>query len=334
MNTAYEILGAKLASPPPWAQPVVVEANPLFPRSRSAFDILSARPVTPAAPPNWVPEYSPVMPLPGETSPPASAYQILGSATPAPLPLPTLPREEEDEDEVLFLRGSEAPPSPIYESHVSPLPQSAYEIFGSHVSEVPPPEPPDIGVIAYELDLGLPLPPVTPPVTPPGATAAATAPNATPVGETVTSSNPAYEAQVAKRIAKSRPMLRRSTRKMEIRDWDLAFGPASAPAGSSILFSANPQCFFRGEKVVATDTGSPQGSGTRIMQVSIGQRIQRPNGGGAQNGAGSLTQFFASTALGNGLLWDTCQPSLTISVLVSFVQACTFDMTVFGRAAF
>jgi hypothetical protein len=167
------------------------------------------------------------------------------------------------------------------------------------------------------------------------AAIAEAAPWSAPIGEeTITESTPGFDEQVAKRVADSRPILQRSKRQMEIRDWDLSFGPASAPAGNTILFSADPQCFFRGEKVVATDTGTPVGTGTRVMQVSIGQRIQRPGAGGTQSGQGSLTAFFAQTALGNGMLWETCQPSLSISILVSFVQSCTFDATVFGRAAF
>ena len=305
MSTAQGHFGDVSASPR-WAweifssAPPALPPRPTQPSTPTAFEIFAPQPTQPSGP---------------------TAFEIFDAAPAAPLPIPPSG----------YFTGGPAslvvevePPARKYAVDIlSERPLDVDQVAAEARAAEAGAAEPDFGLIAYELDLGLPPPP---------ATTAAPAPAA--VGDTVTSSNPAYERQVARRIAASRPMLRRSTRKMEIRDWDLAFGPASAPAGSSILFSANPQCFFRGEKVVATDTGSPQGSGTRIMQVSIGQRIQRPNGGGAQNGAGSLTQFFASTALGNGLLWDTCQPSLQISVLVSFVQACTFDMTVFGRAAF
>ena len=43
-------------------------------------------------------------------------------------------------------------------------------------------------------------------------------------------------------------------------------------------------------------------------------------------------QFFSQAALGNGVKWDTCDKALTISVTVSFIQQCTFYMTVFGKA--
>jgi hypothetical protein len=113
------------------------------------------------------------------------------------------------------------------------------------------------------------------------------------------------------------------------RDWQVDFGPASAPAGETTVISINPQCLFRGEKIIATDTGSPAGFGTRVTQVLIGQKPQRPAGG---TGGPTLTAFYAANSLGNGILWDTCTEALAISVTVSFIQACTFHMTVFGRA--
>ncbi len=89
---------------------------------------------------------------------------------------------------------------------------------------------------------------------------------------------------------------------------------------------AYPQCLFRGEKVIATDTGSPNGYGTRISTITVGQKVQRPGRGS------SLTAFFANNALGNGIKWDTTNPAIQIAVTVSFIQSCTFDMTVLGRA--
>jgi hypothetical protein len=128
------------------------------------------------------------------------------------------------------------------------------------------------------------------------------------------------------RAAMGTPMLVRRNTPMERREWQLDLGPASAPAGEQLTFYSQPQYHFRTEKVVATD--SVGGAGTRILSVQVGHRLQRPAGGGQ----GALTSFFAQTALGNGQLWDTCQPALTISMTVSFVQACTFDCTIFGSA--
>ena len=111
------------------------------------------------------------------------------------------------------------------------------------------------------------------------------------------------------------------------RDWDLSFGPVSGAAGSITTITVAPQVHFRGQKVIATDTGNPPGTGTRIMQLVVGQRLQKP----AANGS-TLVVFFGPVALGNGVSWDTCEPGQTISVTVSFVVSCTFDLSVFGRA--
>jgi hypothetical protein len=111
------------------------------------------------------------------------------------------------------------------------------------------------------------------------------------------------------------------------REWDMSIGPAFGQAGTQQVLTAQVQCLFRGEKLMATDTGSTPGRGTRIMQFVVGQKIQRPTASGS-----TLVDFFSPVALGNGIRWDTCQPGVTISVTVSFVESCTFDMTVFGKA--
>jgi hypothetical protein len=145
------------------------------------------------------------------------------------------------------------------------------------------------------------------------------------LGELVQKS-PAFAQYAAKRAAASRPM----THKIPLqkaRDWQIDFGPVSGAASTTTTLTVAPQCLFRGEKVMATDTASTAGMGTSIGQILIGQRLQRPAGTGA-----TLTAFFANNALGNGIKWDTCEKALSISVTVSFISACTFFMTVFGKA--
>ncbi|KKW46607.1 MAG: hypothetical protein UY96_C0003G0110 [Parcubacteria group bacterium GW2011_GWB1_56_8] len=110
------------------------------------------------------------------------------------------------------------------------------------------------------------------------------------------------------------------------RDWDLSFGPVSGAAGTTTVITRSPQCLFRVEKVMATDTGTPPGFATRIMSFLVGQRLQRPTSSGS-----TLALFFGPAALGNGLRWDTCERGLSISITVSFVVAATFDMVVFGK---
>jgi hypothetical protein len=138
--------------------------------------------------------------------------------------------------------------------------------------------------------------------------------------------SPAFAQYAQRRAAASRPM----THKIPLqkaRDWQIDFGPVSGAAGTTTVLTVAPQCLFRGEKVMATDNATPVGTGTRIGTILIGQRLQRPAGTGA-----TLTVFFANNTLGNGIKWDTCEKALSISVTVSFVVACTFDMTVFGKA--
>ena len=109
------------------------------------------------------------------------------------------------------------------------------------------------------------------------------------------------------------------------RDWQIDFGPAFGLAGTTRVLTASPQVVFRGEKVIATDSGSPAGHGTRISTILVGQRLQRPAGGD------TLTAFFSERALGNGIRWDVSDKALTLAVTVIFIQSCTFDCSVFGR---
>lgn len=140
------------------------------------------------------------------------------------------------------------------------------------------------------------------------------------------SKSPAFKAAVEKRAASSRPMLHK-TPLNKARDWQIDFGPISGAAGTSTTVVINPQVLFRGEKVMATDSASTPGLGTRISAIFVGQKSQRP-----ANAGSTLTAFFANNALGNGIKWDTCEKALSISLTISFVQSCTFDCTVFGKA--
>ncbi len=111
------------------------------------------------------------------------------------------------------------------------------------------------------------------------------------------------------------------------RDWQIDFGPVFGQAGTTTTITRQPQCLFRGEKVLATDSGSQAGHGTRIQTILVGQKLQRPSGGGS-----TLTAFFSPDSLGNGIRWDTVDKALSIAVTVSFVESCTFDATVFGKS--
>jgi hypothetical protein len=145
------------------------------------------------------------------------------------------------------------------------------------------------------------------------------------LGELVQRS-PAMAQYAAQRVAAYKPIMQKAPLN-KARDWQMDFGPVSGGAGTTTTITQTAQCYFRAEKVMATDTASPAGSGTRIQTIVVGNKLQRPLGGG-----GTLTSFFANNALGNGVKWDTCQPGLTISIGVSFISQCTLDLTVFGKA--
>ena len=145
--------------------------------------------------------------------------------------------------------------------------------------------------------------------------------------QSVTPESPGFEDYLAERVAASRPLLAKTEQPLsESREWSIDFGPVSAPAGYSTTITISPQVLFRGEKILANDTAAPAGTGTRITSVAVGQKVQRPANGG------TLTRFFAADALANGILFDTAHPWSRIAVTVSFMQAVTFDMSVFGRA--
>ena len=139
--------------------------------------------------------------------------------------------------------------------------------------------------------------------------------------------SPAFAQYAQKRAAASRPMTHKVPLQ-KVRDWQLDFGPVSGSAATTTTITVAPQCLFRGEKVMATDIG-PNGAGfnTRVQNILIGQKLQRPTGTG-----GTLTAFFANNALGNGIKWDTCEKALSISITISFILQSTFEMTVFGKA--
>jgi hypothetical protein len=117
---------------------------------------------------------------------------------------------------------------------------------------------------------------------------------------------------------------RRETSSRRARDFQITFGPQSGKAGTVANLSMTPQCLFRGEKIVATDNAVPPGSGTTIMNIFVGQKMQLPT---------SLPSIlFSPTSLGGGFKMDTCQIGLPITLQISFVKTCKFSASIFGRA--
>jgi hypothetical protein len=107
--------------------------------------------------------------------------------------------------------------------------------------------------------------------------------------------------------------------------WDYPLGPVFGAAGTVTTISVTPQCRYRVEKVMATDTSPNPGFGVGVVQFMVGQQLQRPVTAGA-----SLATFFGPTAIGNGLRWGVCDKGLSITLQVSFIASCTFHGSLFG----
>ena len=148
------------------------------------------------------------------------------------------------------------------------------------------------------------------------------------LGSAVNTQDPGFQERLAKEAAAAAPLLIKDPFKSPAaREWDIATGPVQAPAGRIVTVTMTPQVLFRGEKVMATDDVDPAGTGTRIMQVAVGNKVQKAGGSN-----GTLTSMFSEVALANGIRFDTAHAWSNIKVTVSFVQACTFNLSIFGKA--
>lgn len=112
------------------------------------------------------------------------------------------------------------------------------------------------------------------------------------------------------------------------RSYQIGTGPVFGLAGTTKTVVMSPQCLFRGEKLVATDTGKTPGAGTRILNLFVGQKTQFPPNANLPTSHFSRSQ----SALSSGVRMDTCDPSCVITTTISFIESCTFDMQIFGKA--
>lgn len=112
-------------------------------------------------------------------------------------------------------------------------------------------------------------------------------------------------------------------------DWQLDLGPYTGVAGETKTLVATPQVYYRVENILATDSATPAGSGTRVGKLIVGNKLQRPVV------VGSTTTLFFTPGPGdsaNYISWDMCPPGSQILAEVIFVLPCTFDLSFFGRA--
>lgn len=151
-------------------------------------------------------------------------------------------------------------------------------------------------------------------------------PSAAQVLGALMASNPEYAKSIAGRVAKSRPVVH-NVAPVKARDWMMPF-TVYGTVGQTQTITATPQCLFRAEKLTVNEIGSStNGFGTTITQMLVGQKNQLPTTTG-----GVTSSAFLQNSLGNGIKFDTCQPALTITFQVSFLQTCTWQGTLFGKA--
>jgi len=136
-------------------------------------------------------------------------------------------------------------------------------------------------------------------------------------------SSPAFAQALARRVAARAPMTKR-VQPTKKRRWPIAFGPTAVPPSTTITATANPQVLYRGEKLINTgDT-----SNLFISSLFVGNQQQLPSLGNPI----SVTSF-APGVLDNEMLFDTCQPALSITVQVQNLGTTTqtWAMTLFGH---
>ena len=124
---------------------------------------------------------------------------------------------------------------------------------------------------------------------------------------------------------KPAPVREKSSNKS--RQWQTGFPSTYGQAGTVTTLTVQPRCPFRGEKIIATDSAKPAGSGTLIAGLFVGQKSQFP-----YSNPVIPTSGFSANSLGRGMKMDTCHAALQIAMTVSFIVACTFDACIFGRA--
>lgn len=135
--------------------------------------------------------------------------------------------------------------------------------------------------------------------------------------------SPAFAQALARRLAARSPMTK-SVQPTKKRRWPIAFGPTAVPPSTTITATANPQVLYRGEKLINTgDT-----TNLFISSLFVGNQQQLPSLGNPI----SVTAFGAGV-LDNEMLFDTCQPALSITIQVQNLgtETQTWSMTLFGH---
>ena len=133
----------------------------------------------------------------------------------------------------------------------------------------------------------------------------------------------AFQAALANKLAKRAPITQK-VQPTKKRRWTVGFGPAVVPPLTTVTVQAQPQCLFRGEKLINT------GDSTNlfIQGLFVGQKSQLPT---FQNPIAVST--YAGGVLDNELMMDTCDPALFITFQIQNTGAttATWAMSVIGH---
>ncbi len=135
--------------------------------------------------------------------------------------------------------------------------------------------------------------------------------------------NAAMRQALAARQANAGLLLRQS-QPTKARAYAVPFDSVSTvPAGATSTISVQPQCLFRGERLVL---GSTSAAGFLILDLKVGKNSQFA-ASGAHPG-----EAFGPTAFGVDLKCDTAQISNTVSIQVQNITggALRFNATFFG----
>lgn len=133
----------------------------------------------------------------------------------------------------------------------------------------------------------------------------------------------AFQQALANKLAKRAPITQR-VQPTKKRRWTVGFGPAVIPPLSTVTVQAQPQCLFRGEKLINTGDAA----GLFIQGLFVGQKSQLPT---FQNPIAVGT--YAGGVLDNELMMDTCDPALFITFQIQNTNAltATWAMSVIGH---
>lgn len=113
----------------------------------------------------------------------------------------------------------------------------------------------------------------------------------------------AFQTALANKLARRAPIVQK-VQPTKKRRWIVGFGPATVPPLTTVTVQSQPQCLFRGEKILNTGDSV----GLYVQGLFVGQKSQLPT---FQNPI--AVAAFGTGVLDNELLLDTCDPALFIT---------------------